>query len=177
MESCRGPAEAGDSEPIRAGRGDTRGARVASILVAEDDADVRHLLTHTLVEAGYEVAAARDGETALQMALASRPDVVVLDLMLPGMDGFQVLAEILACGLTERIKVLVLTARGAEQDWQRAFELGAMRYVTKPFDPNELTDTVAELLRRPVTELAAQREHQRDQARLLSQLESLFDGP
>ena len=150
---------------------------MASILVAEDDADVRHLLTHTLVEAGYEVAAARDGETALQMALASRPDVVVLDLMLPGMDGFQVLAEILACGLTERIKVLVLTARGAEQDWQRAFELGAMRYVTKPFDPNELTDTVAELLRRPVTELAAQREHQRDQARLLSQLESLFDGP
>lgn len=100
----------------------------------------------------------------------------MLDLMLPGMDGFQVLTEMMACGLTERVKVLVLTARGAEQDWQRAFELGAVRYVTKPFDPAELIHTVAELLRSSHAELAAQRERQRDRARLLSQLESLFEG-
>lgn len=149
---------------------------MASILVVEDDSDVRRLVTHTLVEAGHEVAAARDGEGALQMLLAGRPEVMVLDLMLPGMDGFQVLAEMTARGLTERVKVLVLTARGAEQDWQRAFELGAVRYVTKPFDPRELRDMVAELLRSSSAELAAQREKQRDRARLLSQLESLFEG-
>lgn len=147
---------------------------MARILIAEDDPDIRQLVTHTLADEGHEIATAKDGTTALEMLIANPPDLLVLDLMMPGVDGYGVLKEMDECGLRESTKVLVLTAKGSERDWERGFELGADQYMTKPFDPDEVVGMVNELLALTKEELKAQREQELDKAHLLSQLESLF---
>ena len=147
---------------------------MARILIAEDDADIRQLVTHTLADEGYEIATAKDGTSALDMMLANPPDLLVLDLMMPGIDGFGVLEAMQESGLKDTTKVLVLTAKGSESDWERGFELGADQYMTKPFDPDEVVDSVKDLLSLSKEELKAKREQELDKAHLLSQLESLF---
>jgi DNA-binding response OmpR family regulator len=146
----------------------------ARILVADDDPDLRGLLCGILIDEGHKVSAASDGRRALESILNDAPDLVVLDVMMPHMDGFAVLKGMAEAGVS-KVKVLMVTARSAETDWAEGFRLGADYYVTKPFDPAELTDAVVTVLTSTKAELAAQRVHQLDKAEMLSQLETLFD--
>src|SRR3977135_673870 len=117
------------------------------ILVIEDNPDLAYGLRNNLEIEGYEVEVAKDGTRGLSRARTASPDLVVLDLMLPGMDGFRVLRALREDG--HGVPVLILTARGEEADKVRGLRLGADDYVTKPFGVLELLARVEALLRRP----------------------------
>jgi DNA-binding response OmpR family regulator len=118
----------------------------ARVLLVEDDATVRDVVTRYLGEAGYEVTEAVDGRAGLESTRDRLPDVVVLDLMLPGMSGLDVCRALRRDH--ERLPILMLTALGEERDRVRGLELGADDYVTKPFSPRELVLRVGSVLRR-----------------------------
>lgn len=116
-----------------------------TILVVDDDPTVAEVVTGYLERAGFSVDRAADGPEALRLAAAGRPALVVLDLMLPGMDGLEVCRRLRAAG---PVPVIMLTARGDEDDRILGLELGADDYVTKPFSPRELVLRVESVLRR-----------------------------
>ncbi len=116
------------------------------ILIVEDEADMAMGLRDNLQFEGYEVVTAVDGTSGLAALRASRPDLVLLDIMLPEMDGFEVCRQIRAMGLT--MPILMLTARGQEIDKVRGLELGADDYITKPFGVRELLARIKAALRR-----------------------------
>ncbi|MET9513687.1 response regulator transcription factor [Streptomyces sp. NPDC002994] len=116
-----------------------------NILVVDDDPTVAEVVTGYLERAGFTVTQAADGPAALRQAKDRRPDLVVLDLMLPGMDGLEVCRELRADG---PVPVIMLTARGDEDDRILGLEVGADDYVTKPFSPRELVLRVESVLRR-----------------------------
>jgi DNA-binding response OmpR family regulator len=116
------------------------------ILVIEDNADLAQGIAYNLKLEGYEVRIAPDGRSGLDAALQWVPDVVLLDLMLPGLDGFEALRALRARG--SRIPVIILSARAEEADKVRGFKLDADQYVTKPFGVLELLERIAALLRR-----------------------------
>jgi DNA-binding response OmpR family regulator len=147
---------------------------MARILVADDDADIRQLVIYALADQGHEVSVAKDGLEAVEHIQESPPDLLILDVMMPELDGYQVLETLGEKGLLELTKVLVLTAKGSERDWKQGYDLGAHRYMTKPFDPDELLAEVSDVLNSTPEELAAKREQEQDRANLLSQLESIF---
>jgi two-component system response regulator ResD len=118
------------------------------VLVVEDDGPIRDLVRYHLVRAGYAVDTLADGEQALHHLFASRPDVLILDLMLPGRSGLEVLREVRGESSTRDLPVIVLTARTAEMDRLLGFEAGADDYLGKPFSPRELVARVSALLRR-----------------------------
>ncbi len=118
------------------------------VMVIEDEKEIRDLLRYNLERAGYRVSALADGEEGLERLFASRPDALVLDLMLPGRNGLEILREVRAEAMTRDLPVVVLTARGAEMDKLLGFEHGADDYMTKPFSPRELVARVHALLRR-----------------------------
>ncbi|HLO01577.1 MAG TPA: response regulator transcription factor [Symbiobacteriaceae bacterium] len=115
------------------------------ILVVDDEASILQLVTYNLIRAGYEVVSAESGEEALQVAKREPLDLILLDVMLPGMDGFEVCKEIRK---GSAVPILMLTARGEEIDRVVGFEIGADDYVTKPFSPRELLGRVKAILRR-----------------------------
>jgi DNA-binding response OmpR family regulator len=119
---------------------------VTRVLVVEDSRDLAYGLKNNLEIEGYEVEVAEDGESGLEAATRRPPDLVILDLMLPGLDGFRVLKGLRAAG--HRTPVLILTARGEEADKVRGLRIGADDYVTKPFGLLELLARVEALLRR-----------------------------
>ena len=116
------------------------------VLVIEDSSDLAQGLRYNLELEGYAVKVAEDGGTGLSLAREWEPDLVILDLMLPGMDGYQVLRSMRADG--RQTPVLILSARGEEADKVRGFQLDADQYVTKPFGLIELLERVKSLLRR-----------------------------
>jgi two-component system phosphate regulon response regulator PhoB len=118
------------------------------ILVVDDEPDITALVAYHLAKAGYRVSTAARGPDALKAAAEERPDVVILDLMLPGMSGYDVLAELRARPETRDIGVILLTARKQEADRIKGLTLGADDYLTKPFSPAELTLRVGAVLRR-----------------------------
>lgn len=118
------------------------------ILVVDDEPDIVALVVYHLAKAGYKVSSASTGTDALALAKRDRPSLVVLDLMLPGMSGFDVLAKLREDASTAKIAVLMLTARKEEPDRIRGLELGADDYLTKPFSPQELVLRVGAILRR-----------------------------
>ena len=118
------------------------------VMVIEDEKEIRDLVRYNLEKAGYRVAAAADGEDGLKQLFASRPDALVLDLMLPGINGLEIVREVRGEPLTHDLPVLILTARSAEMDKLLGFEQGADDYLTKPFSPRELVARVKALLRR-----------------------------
>jgi DNA-binding response OmpR family regulator len=148
---------------------------MARILIAEDNAEIRALVSSILIEEGHKVTVAQNGQQALDMMLEDAPDVLVLDIMMPQMDGYTVLKELKSSGIRDTMKILVLTAKTSESDWVRGYKLGADAYVTKPFDIDELTRHVAELLEMTKDQLRVRREQELDKAQLLSRLESIFD--
>jgi two-component system phosphate regulon response regulator PhoB len=118
------------------------------ILVVDDEPDITALVAYHLARAGYRVSTAANGQDALKAARDERPDVVVLDLMLPGVSGLEVLRELRQRRDTSDVGVILLTARREEADRIKGLSLGADDYLTKPFSPQELTLRVAALLRR-----------------------------
>jgi two-component system phosphate regulon response regulator PhoB len=118
------------------------------VLLVEDDDDIRELVRYNLVRAGYAVEAVTDGDAALEHVLASPPDAVILDLMLPGRNGLEVLREVRDEPSTSDLPVIVITARAAEMDRILGLDRGADDYVSKPFSPRELIARLAALLRR-----------------------------
>jgi len=118
------------------------------VLVVDDEPDITALVAYHLAREGYRVSTAANGAEALRSAQEERPDVVVLDLMLPGVSGYDVLSDLRARPDTREIGVILLTARREEADRVRGLTLGADDYLTKPFSPRELTLRVAALLRR-----------------------------
>ncbi len=120
----------------------------ARILVVEDERDIAALVAYHLTKEGYRVRTAEGGHEALEAAAAERPDLMLLDLMLPGYSGFDVLSELRRQPALREIPVIVLTARREETDRVKGLELGADDYLTKPFSPRELVLRVAAVLRR-----------------------------
>jgi two-component system phosphate regulon response regulator PhoB len=118
------------------------------ILVVDDEPDITALVAYHLAKAGYRVSTASSGAEALRAASEEKPDVVVLDLMLPGLSGYDVLTELRSREETRDVGVILLTARREEVDRIRGLSLGADDYLTKPFSPQELTLRVAAVLRR-----------------------------
>lgn len=118
------------------------------ILVVEDSQDIADLIAHYLQGAGYLTTMAANGSDGLRLARSTPPDAIVLDLMLPGMDGLHVCQALRGEPATAAIPIIMLTARGEESDRIRGLELGADDYVTKPFSPKELVARVGALLRR-----------------------------
>jgi two-component system phosphate regulon response regulator PhoB len=118
------------------------------ILVVDDEPDITALVAYHLARAGYRVSTAATGTEALKLARTERPDLIVLDLMLPGVSGYDVLAELRRLDETRDVGVILLTARREEVDRIRGLTLGADDYLTKPFSPAELSLRVAALLRR-----------------------------
>ena len=112
------------------------------VLVADDDPDILALVRFRLERDGYEVLSAPDGETALDLALARTPDLAVLDVMMPRLDGYEVTRRLREHGPTTGIPIILLTARVQEPDLERGFEAGADDYVTKPFSPQALGERV-----------------------------------
>jgi DNA-binding response OmpR family regulator len=122
--------------------------RQPTVLVADDDRDVQNLVRFRLEREGVRVVTASDGEAALQLAREQRPDVCVLDVMMPKLNGFEVLKELRDDEATAGIRVILLTARSGESDVDHAFDVGADDYVTKPFNPQELRQRVRAQLSR-----------------------------
>jgi len=120
----------------------------ARVLVVEDERDIAALVAYHLTREGYQVRTAATGTEGLDAARKDRPDLVVLDLMLPGLSGFEVLQELRRRPQTADLPVVVLTARREEVDRIRGLELGADDYLTKPFSPQELILRVGAVLRR-----------------------------
>ena len=118
------------------------------ILVVDDEPDITALVAYHLARAGYRVSTAANGTEALKLARTERPDLVILDLMLPGASGYDVLAGLRRLDETRDVGVILLTARREEVDRIRGLTLGADDYLTKPFSPAELSLRVAALLRR-----------------------------
>ena len=122
------------------------------VLVADDDADLLELIAFTLTQAGFLVVRAADGPAAVQRCSEETPDLVVLDVNMPGLSGFQVCETIRK---NSRVPVMMLTVRGEEGDLVRALELGADDYLTKPFSPRTLIARIKALLRRAGLESSA----------------------
>jgi CheY-like chemotaxis protein len=111
---------------------------MARVLVIDDEPDVRWLIRMSLERAGHEVLAAEDGLRGVALAQKQRPEIIVLDLMMPVMDGYAVLAELAKNSRTEHVPVVVLSARAIPDEAGRAAEAGAARFIEKPFDPDAL---------------------------------------
>jgi DNA-binding response OmpR family regulator len=128
------------------------------VLIVDDEPDILLMLRVNLESEGFTTALAGDGETALRRIEEERPDVVLLDVMMPVMDGWGVLAGLHR--MDPRPRILVLSAKSGTRDVAKAFELGADEYVTKPFDPDELLGSIESLLLLDAAGLDAHREAQ-----------------
>jgi two-component system phosphate regulon response regulator PhoB len=122
-----------------------------SVLIVEDEEDIRELISYNLLKEGYQVASVALGEEALVAADARPPDLILLDLMLPGMDGLTVCHKLKNQPKTKAIPIVMLTAKGEESDIVAGLNLGADDYITKPFSPKVLLARARAVLRRAAT--------------------------
>jgi len=140
------------------------------VLVVDDEAPIRLLCRVNLELEGYGVLEAADGQSALEAVRRERPDVILLDVMMPGLDGWRVAEELLDDPATAPIPIVFLTARAELRDRARGIDLGGVDYITKPFNPVELAPLVRDLLERVD---AGEREELRREK--LSELRSMLD--
>jgi len=117
-----------------------------TVLVADDDPDIQSLVVLRLERSGYRVLRASDGQEALDLALSELPDLAVLDITMPKLDGFEVTRSLRANEQTVDMPVILLTARVQDGDVKRGFEAGATDYVKKPFSPQELGERISSIL-------------------------------
>ncbi|GAA4370409.1 hypothetical protein GCM10023146_18560 [Nocardioides caricicola] len=125
-----------------------KGNPLARILVADDDVDIRELVEFKLSTLGHDVVAVSDGAAAVEACQAQRPDLAVLDVMMPGVSGLDAIRAIRADPALADLPVILLTARAQESDVETGFDSGADDYITKPFSPRELASRVQALLSR-----------------------------
>ena len=126
----------------------TSSDRTPTILVADDEEDLRELVSYRLSRSGYEVVEAVDGQEALELATEHTPDVMVLDVMMPRLDGYELTRRIREQDSLRSVPVILLTARSQETDVSRGFDVGADDYLKKPFNPDELVARVRAVLGR-----------------------------
>jgi DNA-binding response OmpR family regulator len=149
---------------------------LARILIAEDDDDVRRLVALALEGDNHHVTEATDGLEALRAMAERLPDLLLLDVMMPNLDGYGVLDRMESSGIKEHVRVMMVTAKGSEHDARRGLEHGCDAYMTKPFDVFELLERVSEMCAMSMKELRAEQQQELDKTKLLSQLESLLEG-
>lgn len=148
---------------------------MAKILIVDDEKDIRRLISHTLGFHGHEVLEAGSGEEAIEKVREAKPDLIVLDIMMPDMDGWDVLRELRKRGLRGKTLVLVLTAKTQEIEYATAWRLGVDDYVTKPFDPDELALVISETLMLSPEQRQQKKNEELEKANLLSWVESVFE--
>lgn len=119
---------------------------MANILVAEDERDIRELITFTLNFAGHTVIPAANGAEAVEKATASKPDLIMMDVRMPRMTGYEACRQIKTVEELKNIPVIFLSAKGQDEEVQTGIEAGAVAYILKPFAPDELTRRVNEIL-------------------------------
>jgi two-component system phosphate regulon response regulator PhoB len=134
-----------------------------SVLIVEDEDDIRELVSYHLLKEGYQVAGVASGEEAMAIAEAQPPDLMLLDVMLPGVDGMTVCQKLRSEPKTSNIAIMMLTAKGEESDIVRGLNLGATDYVTKPFSPKVLLARVRAVLRRTTQPSAEPHEEGHDE--------------
>ncbi len=122
------------------------------ILVVDDEIYIVHILDFSLGMEGYEVLTALDGEQALERLKSDKPDLIVLDIMMPKVDGYEVCRTIKANPETQHIPVILLSAKGRNVDQKMGFDVGADDYITKPFSPRKLVERINALLGQTVSE-------------------------
>jgi len=127
-----------------------------TVLIVEDEEDIRTLLTYNLGKEGFSVTAVESGELGLQHAIENHPDLIILDLMLPGMDGLSVCRALKNSDNTRQIPIIIASAKGEEADIITGLEMGADDYVAKPFSPKVLVARIHALMRRTVQQPADQ---------------------
>ena len=128
------------------------------VLIVEDEEDIRELVSYHLLKEGYQVASVASGEEALTVAETQTPDLILLDVMLPGMDGLTVCQRLRSSPKTADVAIMMLTAKSEEADIIRGLNLGATDYVTKPFSPKVLLARVRAVLRRKLAVATAEEE-------------------
>ena len=116
------------------------------ILVVDDEIYIVHILDFSLGMEGYEVVTALDGEEGLQKAIEFKPDLIVLDIMMPKMDGYETCKALKGDERTKNIPVILLSAKGRNVDMQTGYDVGADEYITKPFSPRKLVDRINAML-------------------------------
>lgn len=119
---------------------------MAHILVAEDERDIRELITFTLKFAGHEITQAANGEEALEKAQAVLPDLIMTDVRMPKLTGYEVCRKLKEIEAVKDIPVIILSAKGQDEEIEQGRDAGAVDYILKPFAPNELTRRVSEIL-------------------------------
>ena len=127
-----------------------------TVLIVEDEEDIRTLLAYNLGKEGFSVTAVESGEQGLQLAIANHPDLIILDLMLPGMDGFSVCRALKKSDETRGIPIIIASAKGEEADIITGLEMGADDYVVKPFSPKVLNARIHAVMRRTGQQPAGQ---------------------
>jgi DNA-binding response OmpR family regulator len=123
-------------------------AQPATILVADDEQDIRELVAYRLSRAGYTIIEARDGQEAFELAADQAPDMAVLDVMMPHLNGFDLTERLRHTPATQRLPILLMSASVQEVDISRGFAVGADGYLTKPFTPDQLLTRVRDVLSR-----------------------------
>jgi DNA-binding response OmpR family regulator len=123
-------------------------AQPATILVADDEQDIRELVAYRLSRAGYTIIEARDGQEAFELAVDQSPDMAVLDVMMPRLNGFDLTGRLRHTPATQRLPILLMSASVQEVDISRGFAAGADGYLTKPFTPDQLLTRVRDVLSR-----------------------------
>lgn len=126
----------------------SRSTSEGRILIVDDESAIRLVCQLNLDSAGFQTLEAADGEKALALARAEHPDLILLDVMLPGVDGLRVAEELAASPETREIPILFISARSDRADEARGYEAGGLGYITKPFDPEDLIARVREVLER-----------------------------
>jgi DNA-binding response OmpR family regulator len=119
-----------------------------TVLVAEDELDIRNLIAFSLEYVGYRVVQVANGEEAVGKAIAEQPDLIMLDVRMPKLNGYEVCKKLKAQASTRHIPVVFLSARGQETEIKYGLELGALEYILKPFAPDELQQRVTSILER-----------------------------
>lgn len=119
---------------------------MSKVLIAEDERDIRELITFTLRYHGHEVMAASNGEEALELALKEHPDLVLLDIRMPRMNGYEVCRSIKKNEVTKHIPIVFISAKGQEAEVKQGLDAGATDYILKPFSPDQLVERVAQVL-------------------------------
>jgi DNA-binding response OmpR family regulator len=119
---------------------------MAKILIAEDEKDIRELIVFSLTYAGFQVVAAVDGQEAVEKALETKPDLIMMDVRMPRMTGYQACQKMKTMDETKDIPVVILSAKGQESEIQTGLDAGAYEYILKPFAPDELIERVKDII-------------------------------
>ncbi len=120
---------------------------MANILIAEDERDIRDLIQFTLMFAGHKITAAANGAEALELAPKVKPDLIMMDVRMPKMTGYEACREMKKIEELKKVPVIFLSAKGQDEEKQTGIEAGAVAYILKPFAPDDLTRQIAEILK------------------------------